>query len=263
MFAGIELGWKQHLVAIMVPGVATPLWALPLLRTNQRLNRMTVELETLARTDPLSGLPNRRAFFERAGRIFLRAGSAPVAVMMIDIDNFKSINDCSGHDAGDAVIRVVAAIIAEVAERSNLEKVVARLGGEEFAAVLAGCPQPIAAEIAERICRDVHGARWSGSAAGETLAVSIGFAMREEGETLQTVLKAADRAVYDAKRRGRDRWICGTSALGASEIDMLHIEDAIAAFRSATGQSRAEPVAESALPIQHSVLSSRSTARSA
>lgn len=244
MFAGIELGWKQHLVAIVVPGIVTPLWALPLVRSNRRLNRMTLELETLARTDPLSGLPNRRAFFERAGRIFLRAGVAPLAVMMIDIDDFKSINDGYGHDVGDAVIHAVAAIIARAADHANLEKVVARLGGEEFAVVLAGCPQPIAAEIADRICTGVHEARWYGSDTGECLTVSIGFALREEGETLKTVLKAADRAVYDAKRRGRDRWSCASTSLESNEVDMLRIDDAIDAFRRATGQSSAEPAPE-------------------
>ena len=122
-------------------GICGPVIVIPLLRANSRLAATKHELEQLARTDALTGLPNRRAYFEAADRIFAAAGKsgAPVAVMMVDIDHFKLINDRYGHDTGDGVLKAVAAAIAwSVASCGTAGALAARIGGEEFAVAVGG-----------------------------------------------------------------------------------------------------------------------------
>lgn len=190
--------------------MATPVWAIPLLCANRRLNRLTRELNRLARSDPLSGLPNRRAFFERGDAILADADAAglPSAVMMIDLDRFKAVNDQFGHDVGDTVLCAVAGTIrGAVADDANaLRAVLARIGGEEFAIVAGGVDLETATRFAGRICERVRCLVCAPNGKLVAPTVSIGVAMRGPGENLDLVLRAADRAAYAAKRRGGDRW---------------------------------------------------------
>jgi diguanylate cyclase (GGDEF)-like protein len=163
----------------------------------------------LALTDVLTGLPNRRAFFERAERIFARAtvAGASVAAMMVDIDRFKAINDTHGHNAGDRILSAVAATIRDaVAGCGAADSIVARLGGEEFAVIVMGLQPSAVARLAERIGHDAR--RVEHRHGGETITatVSIGVSLRRDDAVVDAVLKAADDAVYAAKRAGRDRW---------------------------------------------------------
>lgn len=159
--------------------------------------------ETNASTDPLTGLPNRRYFdeFSRllAGR---RRSNDGVGILMIDIDHFKRINDRFGHDAGDAVLRAVAGAIARAVREGDVP---ARFGGEEFVILLRDPSSAVALEVAERVrgavaaldLRDV-------GPTGQT--VSVGVAVQvDPGEPIEDLLAAADRALYRAKRAGRDR----------------------------------------------------------
>ena len=195
---------QQHLINaldsgadefIRKPPVGEELYAR--LRSAERLLRLQNELIELANIDPLTGVFNRRAFFERARPLCV--GTAPLAAIMFDVDHFKRINDTYGHDVGDQVLGVIGH------ELQNESAVVGRLGGEEFAILLEGASREAAAEHAESLRARL--AALSFDAAGETASVtcSFGFAERRPGESIDQLLRRADAALYEAKRRGRDR----------------------------------------------------------
>jgi diguanylate cyclase (GGDEF)-like protein len=165
------------------------------------------QLAVMAATDPLTGVTNRRRFFELAQAELERAVRyrRPLTVMMLDVDHFKAVNDRYGHAAGDRVLRTVA---AECARTLRATDVFARYGGEEFVTVLVeGTPEGAQA-IAERVRRMVEEARVDGDD-GATLrvTVSVGLAHLEAGEaaTLDELIREADRALYAAKEAGRNR----------------------------------------------------------
>jgi diguanylate cyclase (GGDEF)-like protein len=196
-------------LASLLPAIAVPLTVYPLVRTNRRLWAVQAELERLALTDVLTGLPNRRAFFDRAESIFAQASAigSPIAAMMVDLDRFKAINDTHGHNTGDAILAAVATAIRDVvAGCGATDWIVARLGGEEFAVVVMGLQPSAVARLAERIGDEARCIEYRHG--GETISatVSIGVALRRKGADVDAVLKAADDAVYAAKRAGRDRW---------------------------------------------------------
>jgi diguanylate cyclase (GGDEF)-like protein len=158
-----------------------------------------------ASTDPLTGISNRVAFMERAGQIVERSrrDSAPISVMMFDLDRFKGVNDTHGHAVGDAVIQKFCEVAA-AALRPN--DVFGRLGGEEFAVLLSGSSIEAAGVRAERIrasfaesCRFIEGRR-----VNATVSVGVSAAM-DAGQTLGDLLKHSDVALYLAKAQGRNR----------------------------------------------------------
>jgi diguanylate cyclase (GGDEF)-like protein len=154
--------------------------------------------------DALTGLPNRRAFEEALAREVARARRvrAPLGLVALDVDHFKRVNDTHGHAAGDAVLREVAARIAAAARAGDL---VARIGGEEFAALLGGADLSAAAEAAERIRARVGEAPVAAAGLALAVTVSAGVAALEPGEDGAALLARADARLYEAKRAGRDR----------------------------------------------------------
>jgi diguanylate cyclase (GGDEF)-like protein len=166
--------------------------------------RQLEELARLARRDALTGLPNRRALEEELLREAARAARSgvPLSAVALDVDRFKLVNDGHGHAAGDAVL---AAIAARAAAALRAGDVLARVGGEEFAALLPGADLPRAIEVAERIRARV--AAEPVEAAGRPLAVtvSLGCAVLAPGEDGRSLLARADAKLYEAKRAGRDR----------------------------------------------------------
>jgi diguanylate cyclase (GGDEF)-like protein len=158
-----------------------------------------------ASTDPLTGLPNRRYFDEFCGLLARRrrAGDA-VAVLMVDIDKFKGLNDRYGHPVGDEVLRAVAgAIVTAVRE----EDVPARVGGEEFAVLLRNPGPEVAVEVGERVRQAVRALdlRRHGVTG---VSVSVGVAnARGADEPIPEIVERADQALLRAKRAGRDRVI--------------------------------------------------------
>jgi diguanylate cyclase (GGDEF)-like protein len=153
-------------------------------------------LEREARTDSLTGLLNRRAFRERleAELVRSRRTGEPVALVVVDADHFKTVNDHRGHAAGDAVLARLGDVLREAARGTDA---VARIGGEEFAIVLAGTDAAGADALAAR----VHAAL---AATGE-LTVSAGVAETAPGGDADILLRRADDALYAAKRAGRNR----------------------------------------------------------
>ena len=165
-----------------------------------------------ARFDALTDLPNRRAFFEFARVVVKRQTivGTPLAALMIDVDKFKGINDSFGHDHGDMVLKRIAdTILAEVTAVDAPRCIVARLGGEEFVVMVDGLAPSAIARLAERICNQVHRSVGAGERL-DPVTVSVGVAFRKQGQGIDKLLKAADDAVYAAKRAGRDRWAFAT-----------------------------------------------------
>ena len=166
------------------------------------------EMARQARTDPLTGLLNRRAFMDELTRRFdrLEVDGLPGALLFIDLDNFKALNDSRGHEAGDEALRIAGHLL-----RSNVRSMdlVARLGGDEFALWLDGAEELAAAERAEqiRVLGPVALAHLS-PVGVPPLTMSIGVAARwpGRGEDAETLLQRADQAMYSVKRTGRGHW---------------------------------------------------------
>lgn len=157
--------------------------------------RLQEELNHRANRDPLTGALNRRAFALLAEKQMAhadRTGRA-ASVLMMDLDHFKRINDVRGHAAGDAVLRRFVEVAGGIL---RAEDVLCRFGGEEFVALLPDTAAPQAFAAAERL-------RLRFAAEGET--TSIGIAEARRGEPLEALLRRADEALYEAKRRGRNR----------------------------------------------------------
>lgn len=212
---GLALAWTGHgfvpvavLLSIGLPLTLGPATMYPLIAMNHRQRLMRSELEQLVGTDMLTGLPNRRAFFQRAGEMLLAADSTvvPMTAIMIDVDHFKPINDTYGHDAGDAVLRRIARRIRDsVADSGARQWMVARLGGEEFVALVEGLVPTAVARLADRICAEARAAEHDEINAAPA-TVSLGIAFHRRGMGVDRLLKLADDAVYAAKDAGRDRW---------------------------------------------------------
>ncbi|HUL58765.1 MAG TPA: GGDEF domain-containing protein [Anaeromyxobacteraceae bacterium] len=170
--------------------------------------RLHAELHLRATVDPLTRLLNRGAFEEALAREVARArrGGTPLAVLIVDVDHFKRVNDGHGHAAGDAVLREIASRIAAAARGGD---VVGRIGGEEMAVALPGADLAAAREAGERIRARVAGTALAAGALGLAVTVSIGAAALLAADAdAAPLLARADARLYQAKRSGRDR-VCG------------------------------------------------------
>jgi diguanylate cyclase (GGDEF)-like protein len=163
------------------------------------------EAERRAQTDPLTGVLNRRSLVERldAACLRARARSLPIALLFIDLDHFKEINDSFGHAAGDACL---SAIIAPIQAELRQSDVIGRYGGEEFVVILSSADISAAHPIAERIRKRVADVRIDGFGKPIRLTCSIGVATSDTlGVWGEHLIAQADAAVYAAKRAGRNR----------------------------------------------------------
>lgn len=196
----------HYILATIFPAILTPIGTFPLLVMSHRLRAMKNDLEGLLRLDSLTELPNRRAFFELAGNVFQRRGA--VAMMMVDIDHFKQVNDNYGHDTGDRVLRSVAQSIQHTVAAADgaSVKFAARIGGEEFAVLLEGLSAEAADRLASELVTQVAQSPVQSDGQMIAVTVSIGVAHRRAGDTPGLVLRAADNACYRAKRQGRNQW---------------------------------------------------------
>lgn len=166
-------------------------------------------LRRLATTDPLTGLSNRRHFFERGAQELRRAARyrRPLALLMLDIDHFKSVNDRYGHEAGDAVLRDLAERLRAGLRTSDLA---GRIGGEEFAVLLPETTAEQAELLAERL-RAAIAADPLGPDLGITVSLGVALAVPASEETLDPVLRRADAALYRAKAGGRNQVVLDDS----------------------------------------------------
>jgi len=166
------------------------------------------EMARQARTDPLTGLLNRRAFFDDMARRLerLEHEGAPGTLMFIDLDNFKALNDCRGHDVGDEALCITANLLRSAVRGHDL---VARLGGDEFAIWQDNTDEFSAAERAEslRLLGPQHLAQLSGEGMpGLTMSIGIATRWPGRGEDVEQLIQRADLVMYQVKRAGRGHW---------------------------------------------------------
>jgi two-component system, cell cycle response regulator len=205
------------------------------LRSAERLVRLQRELIRLAAIDPLTGLFNRRMFFEKAQQAVARASTSNrPAALMFDVDHFKRVNDTHGHDVGDQVLRDMSR------EAASERMIVGRLGGEEFAILLEGSNLEAAVELAEHLRARIAALACDTEQGKLMLTCSFGVSEWEQGENIDQLLKRADSALYEAKTGGRDRVVA--SQRPDAKIEAAHVSGVIrSAGRSATADQDQAP----------------------
>ncbi|MES9995679.1 diguanylate cyclase [Desulfovibrio aminophilus] len=191
-------------VLVVNLGLCAVITALVILAVSLTINRYQSRLEEMATVDKLTGLANRQAFdilLEQAFKEARRDGT-PLSLLLVDIDDFKDINDQHGHLAGDAVIRRVAEIARQCVRESDL---LCRWGGEEYLAALRGCGREQALTLAESIRARVQQTGEAEPVPFQGLTVSIGVAALHTGDTPDSLLRRSDSALYTAKADGRNK----------------------------------------------------------
>ncbi|MCB1957337.1 MAG: diguanylate cyclase [Rhodocyclaceae bacterium] len=182
-----------------------------------RVDEATARLRHLAEHDPLSGLPNRRAFEREAGAVLGEAPERGHALCFVDLDRFKNVNDTCGHAAGDELLRQIGDLLRQHVREQDM---VARVGGDEFALLLRDCGLEHARRVASGLCATVAAFRFPWEGREFKVGASIGLVVMHGARTdLAHALSAADRACYAAKRGGRNR-VCEVdvdAATGAAE----------------------------------------------
>ena len=169
------------------------------LRMAGRLKSNQLDLVRLTETDPMTGLLNRRAFFDRLTRLLKHPASADlVSAVMLDIDHFKHVNDHYGHQVGDTVIQAIAL------EASKIAGIVGRLGGEEFAIVLTGYNENMTYRLADDLRQKCASIQFFGNDDPFHVTCSFGVSQWTSEDTSDDLLKKADIALYQAKNSGRN-----------------------------------------------------------
>ena len=183
------------------------------LRLADRVTSMKQQLIQFATTDPLTGLLNRRAFFDCAAEMYHAAENVrSISAIMFDVDHFKHINDTYGHEMGDRVLAAVG-IAAK-----TMDGAVGRLGGEEFC-VLAFGEAADAAECASELQRSIRALRFEHECQEFSITCSFGVAEWEANDAVDGMLRRADLAMYEAKKSGRDRIALSDTYALSSEHD--------------------------------------------
>ena len=222
------------------PGSAPPFHrrmveaCVPLVRVALQHEANRTEIERLAYFDPLTGLPNRRLFSDRARQTLQMAirVQAPGALLLFDIDRFKTTNDSLGHGAGDEVLRETALRLqAEIGDSAT----VARLGGDEFAAMLPRCSPVEAMHAAERL-RHALAAPLRIAGMQIEVSTSIGIALfPQDGTELERLVKNAEMAMYEVKRGGRGASRFFTSMMNDVVAQRMQMESALRLALAARG----------------------------
>jgi diguanylate cyclase (GGDEF)-like protein len=201
---------RSWAITIVLAGSIAAVVSWLIARAHHELYQAKLQVDLLSRTDPMTGLPNRRAVFEVAET----ATPDAMALVIVDIDRFKRVNDTHGHLAGDEVIRTIAEIMA--GELGHLG-CVGRIGGEEFALVGSGIDCNDLAERLFEFCRRVAGTPIVVNGGAVVVTVSAGVALRRPGGSFADLYAEADRALYDAKTQGRNRVCFGPSFPAVAE----------------------------------------------
>ncbi|MBA6370739.1 diguanylate cyclase [Colwellia sp. BRX8-4] len=172
----------------------------------EELEKSKSELEKLAFTDHLTGIANRNAFFKQADEELGRARrlSYVLGLMMLDLDNFKSINDNYGHDAGDEVLKVISKAMNDCLRKQDT---LGRIGGEEFAVIVPGTDKVGMHRLAKRLQASIELQKFSFLGENKKVTVSIGYTKVNQNELFKSALKRADEHLYTAKNNGRNQFI--------------------------------------------------------
>lgn len=203
-------GWrwedKRPLNNLIIPLILAPPFFFFLLSQMRQLAIAHRELLTLATTDSLTSLLNRRAFTEMADGYLRRIQESPEprtgALLVVDVDHFKRINDRFGHETGDEALKLIARTLSSAVRDTDL---VGRMGGEEFVVFLPGQHPAQVPEIAERIRASISRADFVSDGSRYPLSVSIGGVLFEGAAPFRDLYRIADEHLFGAKRGGRNR----------------------------------------------------------
>ncbi len=215
----IEGELKNHLhifvISLVVSGLFFPIFGYFLGRRTDILTRKNKRLSHEVLTDPLTGLGNHRFLHEKFRHEFSkhRENGLPISCLMMDLDHFKKINDDCGHPYGDHVLECFARVIKNCIRVGDLA---ARYGGEEFLVVLPNCDQEEVREVGERIRRETERCVLNPCDKPVQLRVSLGAvtSYEREGFNYRQLIALSDRALYDAKEKGRNQMIQTSLRIG-------------------------------------------------
>ncbi|MBA4392688.1 MAG: hypothetical protein C0407_03950 [Desulfobacca sp.] len=174
-------------------------------KDNLEVQRQQIEsLKTAVRIDVITQIASRAYFDEKLAEMIRLHNryNEPFSLLMIDVDNFKTINDTYGHQAGDRILKGVAFKLKTSIRESDF---IARLGGDEFALILVKLPADEAAELGWKICRVMEDSRFLLDGKDITITISIGVAEAVKGDNPEVLIKRGDKALYQAKQEGRNR----------------------------------------------------------
>jgi diguanylate cyclase (GGDEF)-like protein len=186
------------------------------------------EMERQSRTDELTGVLNRRTFYEAGLRevSLAKRHAYPLSLLLVDLDHFRQVNDVQGAACGDGVL---VELVQRIQQKIRVTDIFCRYGGEEFVLLLPHTPANQALILADRLRLAVAGRPFRGEDSNFSLTVSIGLAELQEGEALDGLLERADHAVYSAKQDGRDQCcLSGERAVvmdDQAELDLLRDAD--------------------------------------
>jgi diguanylate cyclase (GGDEF)-like protein len=171
---------------------------------NAQLSKALSRIEDFAWLDDLTGTLNRRRLMKELSDEMAKAerSGRPLSVAILDLDWFKTVNDRFGHLVGDEVLKKLPETISGVLRSTDM---LGRYGGEEFMLILPGATEQEALAIVNRVCKATAGSEWNGISRGLALTVSVGVSTYHSGETIETLIGRADRALYQAKTEGRNR----------------------------------------------------------
>ncbi len=183
------------------------LWAAIAL-LEERVEERTRELAALSVTDALTRIKNRRGLMDSLEQEMQRSHryQQPLSILLIDLDNFKAINDQFGHNGGDAVLIATARILTGISRSAD---VVGRYGGEEFLAILPQTSEEEALQLGQRLCQEVAANRVSMNQREIAFTCSIGITELSPTDNRDELLQRADQGLYEAKRRGKNQIILG------------------------------------------------------
>jgi len=189
-----------------------------------REKQLEERLEHQAFHDQLTGLPNRKLFHDRVGHALVKRRTGQVAVLFIDLDNFKAINDSFGHACGDEVIVAAAQHLRSCARGGDTA---ARVGGDEFAVLVEDVTVEQVTALADRVINALSKTPVEFKGHSLTIRASIGIAVVGPGDTTETLLRNADLAMYEAKRKGRGRHVLYESSMHATVMNRFQIKEAL------------------------------------
>lgn len=194
-------------LAGIIAGILGPLGSAYAIRQNSRHLALHLQYERLANSDDLTGLANRRCFNRRGAARLAEAGQtrgiAQTALLLVDIDWFKRVNDQHGHEAGDDVLCHVAQTLIHAAPEGAL---IARLGGEEFTIMCEISGPEALSRLAEKLRRATEATHIIYHGEVISVTISLGLAIARQGDTLSALLSRADKALYGAKDHGRNQF---------------------------------------------------------
>jgi diguanylate cyclase (GGDEF)-like protein len=223
--AGDEGSGKRHFECRYLPNAGGQVLAI--VRDITERKQTEAHIHRLAYFDGLTGLPNREWIGEYLAQSLKEAGERQrsVALLFVDLDQFKRINDTLGHETGDALLRQVAERLRGALGYTGASGQLARVGGDEFIVVLSGQPSVADAERAAQCIQGALGAPFLQSGYEFVVTPSIGIALfPEHGGDAQALLKNADLAMYEAKASGRNQFRLYTSAVNARAVKRLSLE---------------------------------------